>query len=243
MRTNIKYSFVMQNISAIRVIVAVVLGALVMVSCNREKSTTVPESGAIEYDVYYSGSIRDHGIVGKMLPSKISGLYNKDGVCLNASAGLGVVKMRVVASVEDSFVAMDISGEKMIVPFSDLFTQEDYVKKDTAIVSSELVEMQEVAGWQSHQISSVCQSPWGTLKVDTYYVPMDGFDKKIKDSPVETIPGMITAIKINTGDSGIIIMLSDIQPKEVGASDFARPSGYTPVGRQEVDELMKEHLD
>lgn len=220
-----------------------VFASVMMLSCSgNEKLSEMPDSGTVVYDIYYSGNIRDMSVVGKMLPSTVKGVYSDEGIKLNSSIGLGMVKVTVVSSTEDSFIALDMAGDKILVPFCDIFTKEDLMRKDS-IVTTEGASLEEVAGWQCRKFNSSCATPWGDVNIESYYVPMPQFTNKLKDSPVDKVPGFITAIKITTRDSGIMVMLKELSKKEIDKSEFVRPSGYRAVKRDDVDLMLREQFN
>lgn len=217
---------------------------LMMVACKHETPTQIPEEGVVEYDVMYSGNIKTNNIAGTMLPSKIKGQYNKDGFKICTQAGLGMAKISIVATTTDSYMTVNINGDKYITPFAKLFTEEDYQKRDSQIKLSESEETENVAGWESKLTTATCQSPIGLLKVETYYTPDVRLNKKLKDSPIPDVPGLITAVKITSSESNVIIMLSDIYAEDVSNDIFKRPSStqYRETDRANIDSLIFSNL-
>ncbi len=214
----------------------------ILTACGHETPTSVPEQGVVEYDIMYSGNIRTNNLAGKMLPTKIKGRYNKNGFKFNTQAGLGMIKIGVVATTSDSYMTLNINGEKYITPFAKLFTADDYQKRDTQVEIKNDDTTEMVAGWESKMTSAICQSPIGKIKVDTYYAPNTILNQKLKDSPVPDVPGLITAIKITTAESNIVVMLSDIYADVVSDDEFTRPAMHKETDRENIDSLVFNNL-
>lgn len=217
---------------------------LMLVACGHETATTVPVEGVVEYDIMYSGNIKANNITCSMLPSKIKCRYNKDGFKLSSQAGLGMAKLSIVATSDDSYMTMDINGDKYLAPFAKLFTEEDYQRRNTQIKLNESEETEIVAGWESKLTTAVCQSPIGEVRIDTYYVPEPRLNRELKDSPIPNVPGLITALKITNADSNVIIILSDIYTDKVSSDEFIRPTAYCnrETNRENIDSLIISNL-
>ena len=223
-------------------IITIITAFILLVACQHETPTSIPEEGVVEYDVMYSGNIKTNNMMGKMLPTKIKGCYNKDGFKLNTQAGLGMVKISVVATTTDSYLTLCINGDKYITPFSKLFTIEDYQKRNSQVEIKENSEIENIAGWDSKTTTVICQSPIGKIKIETYYAPDERLDKKLKDSPVPNVPGLITAIKVTTIDSNIVVMLNQLYAKDISNEEFARPSMHKETNRSYIDSLIFSNI-
>lgn len=240
------YTNHMKNITKYLLFTAIVSLVITVSSCQKKQSelpTEIPTSGVLEYDIIYSGSIKNNGLMGSMLPSKLYSTYSPDGLKLNLQAGLGLVKLDVVATEDDSYLVINISGDKMIVPFEDLFTTYDYEKRDSDVVFTHREEKEIMAGYESECIIAESNSPFGKARLETYYVPFEPLGKKLKDSPVPDVPGFITAVKITSEDANIVIMLSGFEAKEVTKNDFKRPNNCKHATRVEVDSLIRINFE
>jgi len=224
---------------------AIIPLALSLSSCNekKERPSEFPNSGTLEYDIIYSGSIKDNGILGSMLPSKLYGTYSSDGAKINFQAGLGLVKLEIVATVDDSYLVLNISGNKMLVPFDNLFTESDYQKRDSSVVFTQSEHTEIMAGYESECIIAESQTPFGKARVETYYVPFEPLSKKLKDSPIPDVPGFITAMKMTSEEANVVIMLSNFEAKDVLPSDFQRPTDCKYGTRCEIDSLIRINFE
>lgn len=210
-----------------------------LASCTHEKPSNVPSEGSVVYDLIYSGAIADNSLVGKMLPSKVNGIYNGNGFKLSTQAGLGMFKLDIVTTVFDSYIDFDINGDKFLLPFSEIFQQEDYDKYESDVKNEFGDATEVIGGYESHKMVSRAKTPdGGNVTIETYYVPVDNFGRQFKDCPVTHSPGLVTAMKIMVKDSNMVFMLSDLKESKVDDSVFARPSGFKQIKREDMAELV-----
>lgn len=216
----------------------------ILSSCQKkEMPAELPESGKIEYDILYSGSLRDNGIMGSMLPSKAISTYNAEGFKISVQAGLGFVKLDIVATIDDSFVVLNISGQKMIIPFESLFSEEDLALRDSCMTIEHSNKKEIVAGYESECMIAKTTTSAGITTLEAYYVPFKTEHKTLKDSPLPNVPGVITAVKLISDDANIILMLSDYEEKNVTSDEFARPKDAHYGTRNDVDSLIVINFD
>lgn len=224
----------------------ITIGAVaIFSSCAKEQLTSVPPQGEVTYDVNYSTEIKEMmGLSGKFLPRKVEGVYSKDGIKMSASGGLGMFRTDFVGTTNDSYVAININGDKMLVPCKDFFGVEDYEKADKEVVITETDQVEKICGFDSKCMTVVAPSPGGDIHMKIYYVPVEGFEQTVAFVPVKKIPGLVTAIDMASGSSNITFILSNIRSlKEVYPSEFARPNGYRIATRADVDSLIRSNIE
>lgn len=228
-----------------QLLTSTICAAMIFASCAKEELTTVPTQGELSYDVNYSTEIKEMmGLSGKFLPRKVEGVYSKDGIKLSASGGLGMFRTDIVGTTTDSYLAININGDKMLVPFCDFFGIDDYNKANNDVLITNKDETEKICGFDSKCMIATAPSPKGDVHMKIYYVPVDGIEQSIANIPIKKIPGLITAIDMGTGSSNITFILSNIRSLEnVLPSEFDRPNGYRLATRSDVDSIIAANIE
>ena len=215
------------------------LVSLLFGACSSEKRVeggVPPSSGNVVYEVSYSKETREYSHIGQFLPSNLSGFYNKNGIKMSASIGFGMMKLDIVFTSVDSYIAIDFQDNKMVVPMDQVIIQDSIQshKDDIMIMSSD--SLVDVMGFPSKRllIEAPVDGAEHNLFVEVYYAPLPDVNNRIAGLPDFNVPGLITAMKINHGSGDVMLMLSELTEAEIDDSRFERPQGFVPATIKDV---------
>lgn len=223
----------------------VVLVAALLTACNgSSEMNEIPQCGKVEYEISYSNDLRISSIFGQFLPRKLSGQYNTEGLRLSLQAGLGMLKAQFVCASVDSYVTIDFDGNKILLPLSQLINQTVNSPNDINVTYSS--ETYDIAGWQSK--SMVFDLPTDEdsdpLHVEMFYVQTEKDITFTCDDVPMTLPGVMTGMNINSGESNVMLLLHSIESSdEDKASIFARPDDHIQVTLSDAHELLLALVD
>ena len=223
---------------------AALLISTLLTACSEQKLDYVPSQGEMSYDINYSSDIKDLlGLSSKFLPRKMDGVYSPDGIKLSISGGLGLLHIDIVGTPSDSYVTIDINGDKMLLPFAQLFPA-DSIAAHNGIHVEYSDTTENICGWDSYSLSALCPSPDGDINIKIYYVAMENkTSQKIADLPVDDIPGLVTAMSITKDYNNVTFMLNDIHKADnIKPSTFNRPADFRLTNLSEVDSLIKSNI-
>lgn len=225
--------------------IGIALVVFLFAACNSSNEMTeIPQCGKVEYEISYSNDLRISNIFGQFLPRKLSGQYNTEGLRLSLQAGLGMLKAQFVCASVDSYVTVDFDGNKILLPLSQLINQTVNSPNDINVTYSS--ETYDIAGWQSK--SMVFDLPTDEdsdpLHIEMFYVQTEKDITFKCDDMSMTLPGVMTGMNINSGESNVMLLLRNIEASdEDKASIFTRPDDHIQVTLSDANELLLALVD
>lgn len=208
--------------------------AAILWSCTDGKLTEVPKTGIATYEVHYSQGLKENNVASMFFPKTIECRYNENGLRFRTEGGFGMCVINIVSTVDNGFVALGLEKHRRYaVMFKDLFDRPEAASLADSITINHNDSFVEMSGWMSKSFSAVFHSHKGDINVDAFYVPMD-VKKRLAYSPIEHIPGLVTAMSITYGDENIMFALKDLSNSKIPDSDFVIPDGYSQVSPEEM---------
>lgn len=228
--------------------IATLVCCLILAACTSKQTNVgpAPQSGKVSYNIHYSRSIMSNRM-SSFFPSKMVASYNANGIRLDLKGPLGVYEFSLVNFGENSNMLFDLQGNRICCPIEpdSLFCDTLMLSKmyaDSEITYSDSIT--DIGGWKSKQMSVRYFSGDDlTMMMDVYYVPIDGNTRRIKNFPLEVLPGMVTAINIQHGADVITIIADNVDSTAVSDKAFQIPDKYRVVNADEISTLLETLAD
>lgn len=223
---------------------------LFVASCAQEVKAPVdgipPLSGEVEYEISYSKDIVSDLVVGQFLPKSFVGEYNKNGIRIGAGVGFGMVKFNLVLSPVDSYIDLKIPEDHLLVSLEDIIIKDSLDVYDAKFVVERDDNLVDVCGYKSKSMNISIDFAQTNNKhilpgnIEIFYAPIEGVDFAIAGVSQFTVPGLITAMKLSSDDTSIMLMLKGIKERPVSDEIFKRPSDAKIAKTEDLAELYSK---
>ncbi len=220
------------------------------VACTQTSVDVVPSSAKVSYEIVYSGDLLNDETIGPFLPRNATGVYNKNGLKLAATAPFGFVKTTLVYSHNDFYAAVDIDKAKFLVSFNDFRS----ALRDSIERYNELTYLgrQTIANYMSEHYHKIFVNEDGNcIYADLFCIPLganvrtgvtasDGNYVSNQDSITHDIPFLITALSLTYDESNILFLLNDLEGiEDLPPGEFERQNCYVETSINDLIALYR----
>ncbi len=220
---------------------------MAIVSCSPKHVNLIPSSGKVSYEIVYSDNLLKDETIGQFLPHNATGVYNKNGIKLTATAPFGFVKATLVYSPDDFYATVDIDKAKFIVSFND-FRQvlRDSIESGNGMVVS---GRQKIANYMSEHYSKMFADDDGNVVcIDLFCIPLgdDSCAGQVTSKALNSISKskdisfLITGLSLTYGESNVLFLINDLKGVEdLPLDEFERQSCYVETSVKDLIALSK----